>query len=294
MPRQLTSFAKGLQSKQRKSSPRGGKLNAGIRTFICEPNYYARQWMALLVARDWHTQLVGDTSTLEDLLTAVKKELFEVLLLSTAFCQHAEMTTLAQALHAKRKPPQILWVGKPEPVISGSPLPPDLVAGCLDPDIIQQCLAWAVYFASKGNLIITPSGGNLMSYWDRFPNRPLYELDGRRVLERHRLTKRDIEVVRLAFLFSIERADLDDETNMQQNTPQMQISRVYHKIGLGDIPDEPEKYAEYFEQDEVIIEHYKEIVAKRKGNLKKGNESLAFHLLTRPEIRLLRKGNDPS
>lgn len=264
-------------------------MYAGLRTHICEPNYFARQWMAMLVTRDWHTQLVSESSTLEGLTAAIGKESLSVLLVSTALCQHIRgVSAMLQSLTARRKPPMILWVGKPDYSISKLEIPLQLVGGYLAPEEIQQSLGWAVYFASKGNLVITPSGVDLMPYWDRFTDRPLYELDGRQAFDRYRLSKKDQETARLAFIFSIERADMDDETNTQENTPQMQISRVYSKIGLEDIPEDPSRVLEFFENDEIINEHYQEIVAKRKGKLKKGNESLAFHVLTKPDCRLVR------
>lgn len=268
---------------------RGELMNAGIRTHICEPNIFARQWMAMLIARDWHTQLTSESATLEGLTETIEKETLGVLLVSTALCQNIRgLSTMLQSLTARRKPPMILWVGKPDYSITKLEIPHQLVAGYLAPDEIQQSLGWAVNFASKGNLVITPSGVDLMPYWERFGDRPLYELDGRKAFDRYRLSKKDQETARLAFLFSIERADMDDETNTQENTPQMQISRLYGKIGLEDIPEDSARLQEFFENDEIIIEHYQEIIAKRKGKLKKGNESLAFHVLTKPECKLVR------
>jgi response regulator RpfG family c-di-GMP phosphodiesterase len=47
-------------------------MHRDARVFILEQDPYARQWMALLLARDWRTQEVGEASEIEQACQALQ------------------------------------------------------------------------------------------------------------------------------------------------------------------------------------------------------------------------------
>ena len=265
-------------------------MAAGIRTHICEPDIFARQWMSLLVVRDWHTKLVGESANVDELIPILSTQHISVILLSASLCnQHKVFGKLAQILTQKHKPPQIIWVGQADRKLLATGIPEELVAGCIAPQEINWSLAWAVHLAAKNHIVLTRSALPLLGYWREQANRQVVILDGFAQFNQFDLTDHDKEMIRYAFLFSVDRADLDDEMGTAQNTPAMQISRIYKKIGLYDLVRNGEDPFQFFRGDEVMIAHYEEIMQRRKGRAKTGDETLAYHILTMPHIEYLKK-----
>jgi hypothetical protein len=111
-------------------------------------------------------------------------------------------------------------------------------------------------------------------------------LEGRYAVQN--LTPHQAHVARLAFLFSMERRDLADELGVTEDWGYGLVSAVYEKIGLKDILSGDVDLSGYLGHHELLTSHFEQIKETSKGSGKaRDMETLAFHLLTMPEMREL-------
>ncbi len=93
------------------------------------------------------------------------------------------------------------------------------------------------------------------------------------------MTERQSEIARLAIIFSVSRRDLADELKISDQWSYGVVSELYEKLGLSDI------IIAYLEHDSTIKAHIEEILSELGSSKKaKDLETLAFHILTLPEI----------
>jgi hypothetical protein len=108
-------------------------------------------------------------------------------------------------------------------------------------------------------------------------------LDGRKKIPG--FTDHESEVARLAFIFSLGRRDLADELKISEQWSYGLVSELYTKMGLTDIIMGEEDIFSYIGENQIIRNHFEEILAEI-GTSKKARdlETLAYHLITMPEI----------
>jgi hypothetical protein len=75
-----------------------------------------------------------------------------------------------------------------------------------------------------------------------------------------------------------------DEKEWKEDRVYNQVSAIYEKLGIKDLMTGGEKPESFFEGESVMAEHYKDMLAHSSGPRKKGDETLAFHLVTMPVI----------
>jgi hypothetical protein len=94
-------------------------------------------------------------------------------------------------------------------------------------------------------------------------------------------------VARLAFLYSMERRDLADELGLSEEWAYGLVSGLYEKLGLKDLlSDDQVDPSGYLGTHPLILSHFKKIRADFQGSGKSRDmETLAFHLLTLPDIQ---------
>ena len=111
-------------------------------------------------------------------------------------------------------------------------------------------------------------------------------LEGRYAVQN--LTPHQTHVARLAFLFSMERRDLADELGVTEDWGYGLVSAVYEKIGLKDILANDINLGDYLGNHSLLTSYFEKIKDESKGTGKaRDMETLAFHLLTMPEMREL-------
>jgi hypothetical protein len=151
---------------------------------------------------------------------------------------------------------------------------------------ILNSLAWAVALAVEGNWIITDSIQALSSSLNFTLPKPCIMLEGRYAVQN--LTPHQAHVARLAFLFSMERRDLADELGVTEDWGYGLVSAVYEKIGLKDILSGDVDLSGYLGHHKLLTSHFEQIKEESEGSGKaRDMETLAFHLLTMPEMREL-------
>jgi hypothetical protein len=117
----------------------------------------------------------------------------------------------------------------------------------------------------------------------QFPQ-PCLVLDGRHTFSN--FTEHQANVARLAFLFSMERRNLAGELGINEEWSYGLVSSVYEKLGLKDLLQEDVEAKEYFGNNELVLANFRKIKKSFQDSGKaRDMETLAFHILTMPEVK---------
>ena len=262
-----------------------------IQVIILEDDPFARNWMALLAARDWRTRLVGEFDEPLKIIPFLHQKVSYVdLILMDTDIPGGEnwIPQILGAISGLKHPPAILCTGiKADPNILIHLTNPCFVGYILKNEI-SYSLAWAIDLALSGKWVIT-EGVRSLSAAIRFPlPHPCVVLDGRKTLQ-STLTKRQADVSRLAFLFSMERRELADELGIVEDWGYGLVSQIYEQLGVKDVLNDNETMEAYFGEQPLILSHIKKIRLAEGSKLKAHDlETLAFHIITMPEMVDLR------
>jgi len=254
---------------------------------IVEDDPFARNWMALLAARDWRTRLAGEYDEPLKIIPLLNKKAsyIDLILMDTDIPgEESWIPQILGAISTIQHPPVILCTGiKADPDVLGRLAHP-CFAGYILKKEINYSLAWAIDIALSGNWVITDGVRSLASAM-RFPlPRPCMVLDGRKTLQ-STLSKHQADVSRLAFLFSMERRELADELGIVEDWGYGLVSQIYEQLGVKDILNDEESLQSYFGDQPLIISHVEKIRESGKHSIKAHDlETLAFHIITMPEI----------
>jgi hypothetical protein len=183
-----------------------------------------------------------------------------------------------------KRPPRILCTGiRPNRAVLHR-LSHPLFSGYLIKDEIRYSLTWAISLASEGRWVITDGVQALAVEEGIHLPRPCLVLDGRNIVGH--LSERQADVARLAFLFSIERRELADELGVGEDWGYQLVSAVYETLGVKDILQDDQVLEDYFGHSDLIRSYVERIRRERGGGVKsKDMETLAFHMITMPEIK---------
>ncbi len=254
---------------------------------IVEDDPFARNWMALLAARDWRTRLAGEFAEPLKLIPFLhqKASPVDLVLLDTDIPGGADwIPEILAAITGLEHPPAVLCTDiKANPAVLGKLDHPCFV-GYILKDEINFSLAWAIDIALTGKWVITEGVRSLASAMRfRLPH-PCVVMDGRKTLQ-STLSKHQSEVSRLAFLFSMERRELADELGIVEDWSYGLVSQIYEQLGVKDILNDEEALQSYFGDQPLILAHVKKIREANGHSLKAHDlETLAFHLITMPEM----------
>jgi len=261
-------------------------MNKDILVTILEDDVFSRNWMALLMVRDWRTRLISEFSSRIELCEFLNKNYqhFDILILDVdLFGEEFTILDICETLAAENNQARILLTGiLPEERIIRQ-MRDDRVCGYVLKSEVGYSLSWVITFAFEGHYIFTPGTMALavdMNYL--LPENKLI-LDGRKQIPG--FTEHEAEVARLAFIFSLGRRDLADELKISEQWSYGLVSELYEKMGLSDIISGEVDLFSYISESSIIRSHFEEIM-EQLGTSKKARdlETLAYHLLTMPEI----------
>jgi len=285
-----------------------GEMVRECRVLIVEDDFYARNWMELLLRRDWRTKVTGEVNSPAELSSILEEknghcERIDLILMDTDIPHDPSWLTEALRSLAKHRPKTaILLTGVAPNIQITRLLAHSNFAGYVLKDEIRYSLAWAVSLAIEGHIVITPGVCDLFEKTNPFPPGTLI-LDGRNPVAA--FSKRDSERARMAFIFSMERHEFADELGISEDYSYGVVSELFDKIGLNDVLLGNVKPEQYFGAYPTVLIHVQEAIekirqaekkAREKANNKgnptkdekmakvKEKESLAFHLLTLPDI----------
>ncbi len=260
-----------------------------LNVIVVEDDPYARDFMSMLLRRDWRTRVVGEFSSLSgmELKQALRSPSahVDVLLLDTEVANDESWPVkVVQMTRMLPRPPLIVFTcTSPEPHILERILDAK-GGGYLAKNEILYALATAITAAAKGQFVITP-GVLIVAGRLELPRQTLI-MDG--TLPVANFTPRENDLTRLGLLFNLAQRDIADDLIISTDFVAEVMSQIYEKLGVRDILD-GEKELESFFQDEKLLERCRAILEKhaanggQAGRKAPGMSTLAFHLLTVPE-----------
>ena len=253
---------------------------------ILEDDLFARNWMALLMVRDWRTRLIGEFTNQVGLCEYLNgnNPAFDVLILDVdLFGEEFRLDDICQNLTLEQSSAKVLLTGvKPNPAVMRQ-IHDDRICGYVLKEEVGYSLSWIITFAFRGHWVLTPGTMQLANQMNFIlpPNKLI--LDGRKNLPG--FTDHEAEVARFAFIFSIGLRELADELKISEQWSYGMISELYKKMGLTDILSGEADLFSYIGDSPIIRSHFEEII-EQLGTSKKAKdlETLAYHLITMPEI----------
>jgi DNA-binding NarL/FixJ family response regulator len=271
-----------------------------IRILLVEDDFYARHWMEMMLRRDWRTQVVGEVES-PTALAGVLQDLnhrhqrIDLALIDTDIPHDRNWLSEALNLMSKHNPKTaILFTGVSPNYKIAQLISNKNFGGYILKNEIRYSLAWAITLAAEGRRVITPGVCNLFQREQSLPSDVLI-VDGRNPVAN--FSQRDAEAARLAFMFSMERRDLASALEISEEYSYGMVSALYEKMGLNDVLNGDANPELYFGSHPAVNanlertfaelkEMEKKEVRTKKGRAKKikDKETLAFHLLTLPEI----------
>ena len=255
------------------------------RAYIIDADPFSRRWSSLLLARDWRSRVLGDAATLKEAwsfltnptnlinLVIVDARLFEA--------NRAAGHSLEELGRLPGKPRVLLLSHRPVLSIFNQ-LPFPGFSGYLLKEEISDSLAWAADYADGNRWAVTPGILALLEEHHLYPH--LIVLDGH--VSFPGLTPNQLAFARQAVLYSMERGDLSDENNLDDDWTYTKISEIYEILGVNDLLSGEEKPETLFGETLPQLPRFQMILRKAlEQNQKKTKESLAFHILTRPNTQ---------
>ena len=253
---------------------------------ILEDDIFSRNWMALMLVRDWRTRLIGEFTNQAEFCEFLQ-ELnmpFDVLILDVdLFGENFSIDDICQSLADYPRDVRILLTGVQADTHILRQIRDERVCGYVLKDEVGYSLGWVITFISHGKWVLTP-GTHQLAYANNFtlPGDKII-VDGRKNLPG--FTDHEAEVARFAFIFSLGRRDLADELKISEQWSYGLVSEIYKKMGLSDILSGEVDLFSYIPESPIIRGHFEEILEELGTSTKaRDMETLAFHLLTMPEI----------
>jgi DNA-binding NarL/FixJ family response regulator len=253
---------------------------------ILEDDIFSRNWMSLLLVRDWRTRLVGEFSNQTDLCVFLDQghQFFDILILDVDFLgDEVTIDSLCEKMVQSKPKAKILLIGvHPNQHILNA-VSCDLVCGYVLKEEVGYSLSWVISLIIDGQFIVSPGVFSMA-------NRLNIQLPKNRTIIKGRLsipgfTDHEAEVARMAIIFSLGRKDLADELKISEQWSYGLVSEIYTKMGLKEILSGEEDLFSYIGENKIIRHHFEEIMAQLNTSTKARDlETLAYHLITMPEI----------
>lgn len=261
-------------------------MNKDILVSILEDDVFSRNWMALLLVRDWRTRLMGEFSNRIELCAFLQDahQRFDILIMDVdLFGEDFSPKEICDVLDDAHKNVKILLTGiLPESRIIRQ-MSDERVCGYVLKNEVGYSLSWVISFAFDGHWVFTPGTMSLATSLNyELPQNRLI-LDGRKKIPG--FTDHESEVARMAFIFSTGRRDLADELKISEQWSYGIVSELYEKMGLGEILSGEVDLFSYIGENQIIQDHFKEIMEELGDSTKaRDMETLAYHLITMPDI----------
>lgn len=275
-----------------------------VNVLLVEDDFYSRNLMEMLLRRDWRTSIVDEVGSPENLYKALESLedqnlRVDLVLIDTDIPSNQNwLPEVMNHISSLSEKTSILFTSTSPNMIIYPLLKQKKCAGYILKNEIRFALAWAVMFASENKFVVTPGIHKFQQNLFYFPKNTII-LNGHNKIGN--FTEREAEAARMAFLFSMERRDLADEMVISEEYSYGLVSELYEKMGLNDILSKDVDPKDFFGEQPIIQKHLDETFTYLKKAEKKktpnenakrvkikDKETLAFHLMTLPEIDLVK------
>ena len=194
---------------------------------IVEDDVYARSMMELLLRRDWRINVSDEVETPSQLVSLFldkdgkskkKKNKIDLVLIDTDIPDdHHWIREALDTLRKYQPAAKVLFTGiKPQREILKELMSDPKFAGYLLKDEIRYSLSWAVSLTCDYSMVITPGIRSLMTSLGIQPLPDSVVVDGTHPLAK--LTHHELDIARLAILFSMERRVLADDLGIADDS----------------------------------------------------------------------------
>jgi len=251
------------------------------RVVVMEDDLYARNFMMMLLMRDWRTTVVADVSNEKELLDVLNNpvEKIDVILLDTEAPHHMDwLINATKLVKSSRHNCFILCTGtKPHSTTLKNILTLQC-HGYVIKDEISYGLAAAVQYVAMGRWVITPSVKSIAAeYRIELPHEKMVIINH---VGLDFLTQREKQILELSILFNLSQRDVSDETGISRNQVGKYVRRAYVKMGLDDFLVR-ENLPEGIFESILVLHRFKKAQIHHLNKQRVPNKAtLAFHLLT--------------
>lgn len=261
-----------------------------LHVLLIEDDPFARDLMSMLLSRDWRTRVIGELGSEDDVRQFLNNTIQKVdlVLIDTEMPGDPDWSfRIAEIAKTSEESPCVVFTAtKSTPdalrkAIDGG------FGGYLSKPEIGYALVGAIARAAKaGQFVLTPDAYKLaLQERIKLPAKSTV-LDGRKLTVD--LTPREAEIARLAILFNQPHRDLSDELLIRADQVAKHVSNIYSKLGLDEFLA-GEIQPEAFFDDQLILKRFRDILKRVSASPSRRKTAdmatLAFHLLTVPEIR---------
>jgi DNA-binding NarL/FixJ family response regulator len=263
-----------------------------INVLVVEEDLYSRDMMTMLLTRDWRTRVVAELPNYEMIGDFIAQPLqkLDVILIGLETPRENEWPfQVIEDTLTLPDPPVIVYAGTNVRWDVSRYLEQPTFGGYLLKSEIAYSIAAAVAYAHQGDCVITPGVCGLIR--NQSLNKRVLIVDGSQ--KAADFSRRESEIIHLGILFNMSQRDMADELLIGTDWISETMSHVYEKLGLHELLNGQVSLRLYFD-DELILSHFEKILARAKksptpGKLRKAPwmSTLAFHLLTVPEVREL-------
>jgi DNA-binding NarL/FixJ family response regulator len=268
-------------------------MSKNCRVVVVEDDPFARDQLLNLLSRDWRTQVVGefDSFSKKDFREFVSDpdNRIDAVILDTEVPWNPNWPIEAfEILCTVAQPPKLVFLCT-FPVArywNDVLFSYDFYGGYLVKQEILYSIPSAIVLSTQGHLVCTDSIQDLKAPLQT--RKGMLVLDGARSV--YQFTDREQEIVRLSIFYDHSHRDIEDELSISRDWISELLSSIYEKLGIpaliaGEIPLE-----DVFIDDTLFTRSQKiiaQIQEKSSKNLRRipWLSTLAFHILTRPEIR---------
>jgi DNA-binding NarL/FixJ family response regulator len=258
-----------------------------IRVLIVEDDAYARDLMALLLARDWRTRVVREVTDEASAFAALQVEdhRLDVIVLDTEIPDEQGWPfKVADFSRSLANPPRVLYTATQGDIDTLMYISRTGFGGYVLKGEILYALASAIALVAEGHTVVTPGIRRIAP--ERILPKGTHVLDGRSSVAD--FTQRENDLLRLGIIFNLTQRDIADERIISSGWVSEVLSNVYEKLGMREILSGESPLEAYFE-DEAVLQRIRKIKKRSKSHQTPSHyrkapwmSTLAFHLLTIP------------
>lgn len=265
-------------------------LNKIQQVMILSDDIFTRNWISQLIMRDWRTQVAGEGANAIDLQKFFDEEttkFIDVLILD-ADNFNLSSPTILKTIKTAKPEIKIILISKKADVGLLTLYNESSFGGYLVKNEVEISLAWTVVKAMQGYLVFSKCVEELALKHQISFKKDYIVFDGIEAAEY--LSPSENRNARLAFVLSMSRGNLADELSLTPKSSWTLISNLYNQIGMNDLLKGDNWIQFNIEEDTRIFSHLETgSCEKYKTNKHTAKETLAFHIYTKPKMRLYRK-----
>ncbi len=283
-----------------------------IRVLLLDDDPFSRGWMEFLLRRDLRIRVIydtGDVTRLEEVTSPQTDTNINLVLVDTDVTYELGwLKRMLQELQKIKPSPRVMFCGlRPYRQQMDAIVKEPGFSSYVLKNEIGDSLGWAVALCADGYCVLTQGVIKDLPKTVFLPKQILTIASADR--KKQGLTENQSRTARMAFVLSMERRDMADELGITTGTCMGNISTIYNSLGLseflqaidsGQLPKHYHDRHPAIQKNlkfiiEIIREAKKTEMAKqakstsqkvkdKEGPKAPNKETIAFHLLTIPEI----------